>query len=158
MSLSVALQMDPISAVDIRADSTFRLALEAQARGHSLFYYTPDKLALQEGRVTARGWPITVAARQGEHVQFGDETEVDLGESDVILLRQDPPFDMGYITTTHILDFIHPRTLVVNDPRSVSVAIDKIVRSVPLRSVTLSALPAPVPSVSLTENVSVDTS
>ena len=116
MDLSVALQMDPISAVDIHADSTFRLALEAQARGHSLFFYTPDKLALQDGRVTARGWPITVAMKDGDHVRFGEETEVDLGTYDVVLLRQDPPFDMGYITTTHILDFIHPGTLVVNDP------------------------------------------
>ena len=116
MDLSVALQMDPISAVDIHADSTFRLALEAQARGHSLFFYTPDKLALQDGGVTARGWPITVAMKDGDHVRFGEETEVDLGIYDVVLLRQDPPFDMGYITTTHILDFIHPGTLVVNDP------------------------------------------
>ena len=116
MALSVALQMDPVSAVDIHADSTFRLALEAQARGHALFFYTPDKLALQDGRVTARGWPITVAMKDGDHVRFGEETEVDLGTYDVVLLRQDPPFDMGYITTTHILDFIHPGTLVVNDP------------------------------------------
>ncbi|MDA3889681.1 MAG: glutathione synthase [Allgaiera sp.] len=116
MGLKVALQMDPIGGVNIDADSTFRLAEEAQARGHELFYYTPDKLAFQEGRVTARGWPVTVRRVQGDHVSYGDEAEVDLAEFDVVWLRQDPPFDMGYITTTHLLDMIHPGTLVVNDP------------------------------------------
>ena len=116
MPLKVALQMDPIGAVNINADSTFRIALEAQARGHSLFYYTPDRLAFVEGRVLARGWQIDVRREVGNHVTFGPETEVDLAEYDVVWLRQDPPFDMGYITTTHLLDMIHPRTLVVNDP------------------------------------------
>lgn len=116
MSLNVALQMDPIGAVNINADSTFRIALEAQARGHRLFYYTPDKLAFVEGRVIARGWPIEVRREVGNHVSYGPETEVDLADFDVVWLRQDPPFDMGYITTTHLLDMIHPRTLVVNDP------------------------------------------
>lgn len=116
MGLKVALQMDPIGAINIDADSTFRIALEAQARGHSLFYYTPDRLAYQEGRVTARGWPITVQRVKGDHVSFGAETEVDLADFDVVWLRQDPPFDMGYITTTHLLEMIHPKTLVVNDP------------------------------------------
>ncbi|WP_102225028.1 glutathione synthase [Acidimangrovimonas sediminis] len=116
MGLKVALQMDPIGGVDIDADSTFRLAEEAQARGHELFYYTPDKLALQEGRVTARGFPITVQRVKGDHVHYGPETEVDLADFDVVWLRQDPPFDMGYITTTHLLEMIHPKTLVVNDP------------------------------------------
>jgi glutathione synthase len=116
MGLKVALQMDPIGGVNIDADSTFRLAEEAQARGHELFYYTPDKLAFQEGRVTARGRPVTVRRVQGDHVSYGDEAEVDLAEFDVVWLRQDPPFDMGYITTTHLLDMIHPGTLVVNDP------------------------------------------
>ncbi len=116
MSLKVALQMDPIAAVNIDADSTFRLGEEAQARGHSLFYYTPDKLAFQEGRVTARGCPVTLRREKGNHVEFGAEQEVDLSEFDVIWLRQDPPFDMGYITTTHLLDMVHPKTLVVNDP------------------------------------------
>ena len=116
MSLRVALQMDPIGAINIDADSSFRIALEAQARGHQLFHYTPDQLAFQEGRITARGWPITVQRVKGDHVQFGPEAEVDLAEFDVVWLRQDPPFDMGYITTTHLLDMIHPRTLVVNDP------------------------------------------
>lgn len=114
--MKVALQMDPIGSVNIDADSTFRIALEAQDRGHSLFFYTPDKLAFCEGRVMARGWPIEVRRVKGDHVTYGPETEVDLADFDVVWLRQDPPFDMGYITTTHILEMIHPKTLVVNDP------------------------------------------
>ncbi len=116
MPLKVAIQMDPIGPIDINADSTFRIAEEAQARGHSLFYYTPDKLAYREGKVVARGWPLTVQRVEGDHFTLGDEVEVDLADYDVVWLRQDPPFDMGYITTTHILDMIHPETLVVNDP------------------------------------------
>ncbi len=116
MPLNVAFQMDPIGAVNIDADSTFRIALEAQARGHRLFYYTPDRLAWREGRILARGWPIEVRRERGNHVSYGDEAEIDLATQDVVWLRQDPPFDMGYITTTHLLDRIHPRTLVVNDP------------------------------------------
>ncbi len=116
MSLNVALQMDPIGSVNINGDSTFRIALEAQARGHSLFFYTPDKLAFVEGRVIARGYPITLRREMGNHVSYGEEAEVDLADFDVVWLRQDPPFDMGYITTTHLLDLIHPKTLVVNDP------------------------------------------
>jgi glutathione synthase len=116
MALKVALQMDPIGGVNINADSTFRIALEAQARGHSLFFYTPDKLAFVEGRVMARGFPITLRREVGNHVSYGPEAEVDLSDFDVVWLRQDPPFDMGYITTTHLLDMIHPKTLVVNDP------------------------------------------
>lgn len=116
MSLKVALQMDPIGSVNIDADSTFRIAIEAQARGHSLFFYTPDKLAYREGRVVARGFPIELRREKGNHVSYGAEVEVDLAEFDVVWLRQDPPFDMGYITTTHLLDMIHPKTLVVNDP------------------------------------------
>ncbi len=116
MPLKVAFQMDPIGSVNIDADSTFRLAEEAQARGHELFFYTPDHLAFQDGRVTARGHPLTVRRVKGDHVTLGDEAEIDLGDWDVVWLRQDPPFDMGYITTTHILDRVHPKTLVVNDP------------------------------------------
>jgi glutathione synthase len=116
MALKVAMQMDPIGGVNINADSSFRIAIEAQLRGHSLFFYTPDKLAFVEGRVLARGYPITLRREVGNHVSYGAETEVDLSTFDVIWLRQDPPFDMGYITTTHILDMIHPKTLVVNDP------------------------------------------
>jgi glutathione synthase len=89
---------------------------EAQARGHRLFYYTPDRLAFDEGRVTAQGRPVTLRREQGNHAALGDWARVDLGDFDVVWLRQDPPFDMGYITTTHILERIHPRTLVVNDP------------------------------------------
>ena len=116
MGLKVAIQMDPIAAINIDADSTFRLAEEAQARGHALFYYTPDKLAYREGQVLARGWPLTVRREKGNHFSLGEEAEINLAEWDVVLLRQDPPFDMGYITTTHVLERIHPATLVVNDP------------------------------------------
>lgn len=116
MGLKVALQMDPIGAVNIDADSTFRVALEAQARGHELFYYPPEQLSFREGRVMARGRPVELRAVKGDHVSYGPETEVDLAEFDVVWLRQDPPFDMFYITTTHLLDMIHPKVLVVNDP------------------------------------------
>lgn len=116
MGLKVAVQMDPIDRIDIRADSTFRIMEEAQAREHSLFYYTPDRLALEEGKVTAVGWPVEVRREQGNHVTLGEQARIDLSEQDVVWLRQDPPFDMGYITTTHILERIHPGTLVVNDP------------------------------------------
>ncbi len=114
--MKVAFQMDPIGAVDINADSSFRLAEEAQTRGHSLFFYTADHLAFQEGRITARGHDLTVQRVQGDHAQLGQEREVDLSDFDVVWLRQDPPFDMHYITTTHLLDRIMPDTLVVNDP------------------------------------------
>ncbi|MEO1950374.1 glutathione synthase, partial [Thioclava sp.] len=116
MGLKVAIQMDPIEAVNIEADSTFRIAEEAQARGHELFYYTPDRLIYREGHVYARGWPLVVRREKGNHFTLGEETEIDLGDWDVVWLRQDPPFDMGYITTTHLLERIHPETLVVNDP------------------------------------------
>ena len=116
MTLSVAIQMDPIQAVDIDADSTFRLAEEAQARGHRLFVYTPDRLAWQDGRVLARGADLTVRRVKGDHADLGETREVDLAEFDVVWLRQDPPFDMGYITTTHLLDQLSGRALVVNDP------------------------------------------
>ncbi len=116
MALKVALQMDPVEGVNIDADSTFRIGLEAQARGHRLFYYTPGRLAWREGRVLARGWPLELRREKGNHFTLGPEAEVDLGTFDVVWLRQDPPFDMGYITTTHLLDMIHPKTLVVNDP------------------------------------------
>lgn len=116
MTLKVAFQMDPIGAVDINADSSFRLAEAAQARGHRLFFYTPEHLAWQNGRVTARGHALNVRREQGNHADLGPEEEVDLADWDVVWLRQDPPFDMGYITSTHLLDLIHPETLVVNDP------------------------------------------
>ena len=114
--MKIAFQMDPIGPIDIDADSTFRLAEEAQARGHELFYYTPDRLAYDQGKVTARGWPLTVQRAKGDHFTLGEEAVFDLSEMDVIWLRQDPPFDMFYITTTHILQRLMPETLVVNDP------------------------------------------
>ncbi|SLN24036.1 glutathione synthase [Roseisalinus antarcticus] len=116
MSLKVAIQMDPIGPVDIDADSTFRIAEEAQARGHQLFYYTPDQLAYMEGRVTARGTSLTVRRVKGDHFEVGPMEKVDLADFDVVWLRQDPPFDMGYITTTHLLQRLSGKTLVVNDP------------------------------------------
>src|SRR5690606_11904024 len=106
----------PIETVNINADTTFRIMEEAQDRGHSLFYYTPDRLAFEEGRVTARGWKVEVRREEGRHFSQGEEEVIDLGTCDVVWLRQDPPFDMSYITTTHILERIHPQTLVVNDP------------------------------------------
>ena len=114
--MKVAIQMDPIGPIDINADSSFRIAEEAQARGHELFYYTPDHLAYQEGRITATGWPLKVRREVGNHAVLGEKQEVDLSRFDVVWLRQDPPFDMHYITSTHLLDRIHPKTLVVNDP------------------------------------------
>lgn len=116
MSLYIALQMEPIEHVSINGDSTFRLGLEAEARGHRLFQYGADKLSYVEGRVVARGRPITLRREAGNHVTFGDWADVDLSEFDVVWLRQDPPFDMGYITNTHLLDRVHPGTFVVNDP------------------------------------------
>ncbi|MFK7942258.1 MAG: glutathione synthase [Paracoccaceae bacterium] len=116
MTLSVAIQMDPIGSIDIHADSTFRLALEAQARGHKLFYYHVEDLAWDRGRITATGWDLTVQNVEGAHAELGPCRTVDLAKWDVVLLRQDPPFDMGYITNTHLLERIHPDTLVVNDP------------------------------------------
>ena len=114
--MKIAFQMDPITSVDINADSSFRLAEEAQARGHELFYYSPDMLAYEEGRITARGQSMTVRREQGNHVDLGPVTHVDLADFDVVWLRQDPPFDMHYITSTHLLDRLMPGTLVVNDP------------------------------------------
>ena len=114
--MKIAFQMDPIGAVNINADSTFRLAEEAQARGHELFYYGPDQLAYQEGRITARGHDMTVQRVAKNPAILGEKREVDLAEMDVVWLRQDPPFDMHYITSTHLLDRLAGQTLVVNDP------------------------------------------
>ena len=127
MSLKVAVQMDPVERINIETDSTFMMMMEAQSRGHSLFVYTPDKLSMEEGRVTARGRPVTVKAVKGDHVAFGEMTAIDLiDEADVVLMRQDPPFDMHYITATHFLDKIHPTTLVVNNPTEVRNAPEKL--------------------------------
>ena len=114
--MKIAFQMDPITAVNINADSSFRLAEEAQRRGHSLFYYSADMLAFQEGTLTARGHKMHVQRVEGTPAILEPEEEVALSDFDVIWLRQDPPFDMHYITTTHLLDLVHPKTLVVNDP------------------------------------------
>jgi glutathione synthase len=124
--LSVAVQMDPIERINIRGDSTFALLLEAQARGHSLHYYTPDKLAQAGGRVFATMRPLAVRDELGNHFTLGDPRRTELTEMDVILLRQDPPFDLAYITTTHMLEQVHPTTLVVNNPASVRNAPEKI--------------------------------
>ena len=126
MPLNAAIQMDPIDRINIAGDSSFGLLLEAQARGHRLHYYTPDRLSLDGTRVMAPIAPITVRDTPGDHVTIGAPVLTDLADLDVVLLRQDPPFDMGYITTTHILERIHPRTLVVNNPASVRNAPEKI--------------------------------
>ncbi len=126
MGLKVAFQMDPIASVDIDADSSFRLAEEAQARGHTLFHYLPDALSFREGRIVARGAPMTLRRVRGDHVSFGPEEEIDLADWDVVWLRQDPPFDMHYITTTHLLELLPPSTLVVNDPFWVRNAPEKL--------------------------------
>ena len=126
-SLRVAVQMDPIESINIDADSTFALMLEAQTRGHALWHYHVRDLALAAGRVVARARPVTVERRRCAHWAFGPEEELDLGSgADVVLMRQDPPFDMAYITATHILEHIHPGTLVVNDPGAVRNAPEKI--------------------------------
>ena len=127
MSLKVAVQMDPVERINIETDTTFMMMMEAQARGHSVFVYTPDKLSMEEGRVTARGRSVTLQAVKGDHVAFGETRVVDMiDDVDVVLMRQDPPFDMAYITATHFLDKIHPKTLVVNNPTEVRNAPEKL--------------------------------
>jgi glutathione synthase len=126
MSLTVAVQMDPIDRINIRGDSTFALLLEAQKRGHKLSYYTPDRLAMLDGKVFSTVAPLTVKDVAGEHFTLGEDKRTALSEFDVILLRQDPPFDLAYITSTHLLERVHPKTLVVNDPASVRNAPEKM--------------------------------
>ncbi|NOZ41780.1 MAG: glutathione synthase [Alphaproteobacteria bacterium] len=127
MSLNVALQMDPIEAVDIRGDSTFALGLEAERRGYKLYHYDVGTLSFQQGRVTAYARGLTLRREVGNHFSLGAESKIDLADDvDVVLMRQDPPFDMGYITATHILEHIQPATLVVNDPAAVRNAPEKI--------------------------------
>ncbi|CAM5773929.1 glutathione synthetase [Labrys miyagiensis] len=126
MKLNVAVQMDPIERINIKGDSTFALMLEAQARGYALSVYTPDTLSQRNGTVSAITKPVTVQDVEGDHVRSGAPARTDLSTFDVVLLRQDPPFDMGYVTTTHILERIHPKTLVVNDPFHVRNAPEKI--------------------------------
>jgi glutathione synthase len=126
MALSVAIQMDPIEKIDIGGDSTFALALEAQSRGHKLSYYGPRDLTFRDGAVVARACPLSVRAKKGDHFTLGETSVQDLSKFDVVLMRQDPPFDMAYITATHILERIHPKTLVVNDPAAVRNAPEKL--------------------------------
>ena len=126
MTLNVAVQMDHISKISIAGDSTFALMLEAERRGHTLHHYTPERLALRDGRVEARTEPMKVRDLKGDHFTLGAPEASDLSSFDVVLLRQDPPFDMAYITTTHLLERIHPATLVVNDPAHVRNAPEKI--------------------------------
>ncbi|GGG30957.1 glutathione synthase [Chelatococcus composti] len=126
MGLTVAVQMDPIERINIAGDTTFALMLEAQARGHDLLYYTPDTLSMRDGMVTARAFPVRVRDIVGEHASLGEPERLDLSRVDVILLRQDPPFDLAYISTTHMLERLHPKTLVVNDPAHVRNAPEKL--------------------------------
>jgi glutathione synthase len=126
MSLKVAIQMDPVEGINIDTDSTFFLMLEAQTRGHALWVYTPDRISLEDGRVLARGRALNLQAVKGDHHRLGGYETRDLAEMDVILMRQDPPFDMAYITATHFLERLHPRTLVVNNPAEVRNAPEKL--------------------------------
>jgi glutathione synthase len=127
MALRVAVQMDPLESININGDSTFALMLEAQARGHALWHYHVRNLSLRGGQVVAQAHPVTVRREAGNHFTFGAPVELDLArDADVVLMRQDPPFDMAYITATHILEHIHPKTLVVNDPAAVRNAPEKL--------------------------------
>jgi glutathione synthase len=126
MKLNVAVQMDPIARINIRGDSTFALLLEAQKRGHALSYYTPDKMSLRGEDVVAPVQALSVRDEAGDHFKLDEPKRENLGRFDVILLRQDPPFDLAYITSTHLLERLHPKTLVVNDPASVRNAPEKI--------------------------------
>ncbi|MVS99142.1 glutathione synthase [Devosia marina] len=127
MSLKVAVQMDHVATINPTGDSTFAMMLEAQARGHELLHYTPDTLSLKGDVVSALAQPITVTdAEKGRHFTLGEAARVDLSTQDVVLMRQDPPFDMNYITLTHLLERIHPKTLVVNPPAAVRNAPEKI--------------------------------
>ncbi|MFD2238740.1 glutathione synthase [Aureimonas populi] len=126
MALKVAVQMDHVSSITIKGDSTFALCLEAERRGHRLFHYTPDRLSFRDGVVSARVETMKLQEEQGRHFTLGQPERTDLSTMDVVLLRQDPPFDMNYITSTHLLERIHPRTLVVNDPAWVRNMPEKI--------------------------------
>jgi glutathione synthase len=126
MTLRVAYQMDHIARINIRGDSTFALMLEGERRGHAQVHYTPDRLVMKDGKVGAKVEPVTVRDTAGDHYTLGAPEMADLSTFDVIHLRQDPPFDMGYITSTHILERIHPKTLVVNDPAHVRNAPEKL--------------------------------
>ena len=126
MSLAVAIQMDPVEPIDINGDSSFVLGLEAQERGYTLWHYLPNALSLRDGKVTARAQRLELRRELGRHYSMGEPEIIDLSTMDVVLMRQDPPFDMAYITATHILEHIHPKTLVVNDPAQVRNAPEKL--------------------------------
>jgi glutathione synthase len=127
MSLTVAVQMDPLDSINIAGDSTFALMLSAQKRGHRLFHYKAEDLTYQDGRVYAGAYPVEVRREPGNHFTLGDFAILDLGrDTDVVLMRQDPPFDLGYITATHLLERIQGQTLVVNDPAAVRNAPEKV--------------------------------
>ncbi|MGB6119569.1 MAG: glutathione synthase [Mesorhizobium sp.] len=126
MPLSVAVQMDHVRSINIAGDTTFALSLEAQRRGHRLFHYTPDRLSMVGGKVFAAVEEMQLRDVKGDHFTLGEPVRTDLSAMDVVLLRQDPPFDMNYITTTHMLERIHPKTLVVNDPAWVRNSPEKI--------------------------------
>jgi glutathione synthase len=126
MHLNVAVQMDPIERINVRGDSTLALLLEAQRRAYALSYYTPDRLILADSKLSASVRPLVVRDVAGDHFTLGDPRLADLSSFDVVLLRQDPPFDLAYISTTHMLERIHPKTLVVNDPAHVRNAPEKV--------------------------------
>jgi glutathione synthase len=127
MSLKVAVQMDPLGSINIEGDSTFAIMLGAQARGHRLYHYAPEALSWADGRLWTMANPVTVRRVAGDHYSFGEPEILDLGrDTDVVLMRQDPPFDLGYITATHLLERIQGQTLVVNDPAAVRNAPEKI--------------------------------
>ena len=123
---NVAIQMDHVSSINIAGDSTFAISLEAQSRGYKLFHYTPDRLSMRDGKVYARVEAMELRDIKGDHFTLGEPEVVDLSTMDVIHLRQDPPFDMAYITSTHLLERLHPKTLVVNDPAWVRNSPEKI--------------------------------
>jgi glutathione synthase len=127
MKLRVAIQMDPLDRINIEGDSTFAIMLSGQARGHTLYYYPAEDLSFAEGRLWTMAWPVTVQRVAGDHYRLGKPEILDLGRDvDVVLMRQDPPFDLGYITATHLLERIQGETLVVNDPASVRNAPEKV--------------------------------
>ena len=126
MSLAVAIQMDPMERIDIEADSTFALAVEAERRGHALFHYLPQDLTFRHGRVLAKAHPMSVRQEKGNHFTFGARQSIELAAVDVVLMRQDPPFDMAYITATHLLEHLMETTLIVNDPVEVRNAPEKL--------------------------------
>jgi glutathione synthase len=126
LALNVAVQMDPIERIKIAGDSTFAVLLEAQARGHKLYYYTPDRLSMLDGKIVAAAQSLQVRDKEGDHFTLGEIKRTEVLDFDVALLRQDPPFDLAYITTTHLLERVHPKTLIVNNPASVRNAPEKM--------------------------------